>query len=409
MSHFAIKDTTRLELTWTSGRRDTEVGAEDETPGVSVVAVARIHSVAEAIAAVTRTAPLSLGIRTAGLAAFDADSPPAVLLDLRFPQPVLVEPGGAVLHVRPGATWAEVVAATCHHGRVAPMPFDLLGDPLTFFLDAGLPVDGRLHGHASSRVGAVTLVTPAGDVVVATPTSEPDLFWALRGGGHGFGVVVDVAVDLVPITTVHRSAVAFHTDDPGRVLTGWGAWCFGAPLNASSRMRLSARPEGGVDVAVDLCVVQTGRTDFAAISDIVTSFSQLERGVGPTTGVSCNSVSDPERPPARAFLSCSDFASWVSASPIASGSAEVRHLGGRLADEPPRAGAVDRVTADFLVIARTASASRFALAPHRWVAAPERCERVRTAQTIVDPSGRFAADGSSAPSALVNGPSTVGR
>jgi hypothetical protein len=411
MSHTLWTGTAPLELTWTSRRRDSEHARPAEIPTTSVVAVAQVGSVAQAITAVTRTAPLGLGLRTTNAAACDADAPPAALLDLRFPQPVLMEANGAVLHVRPGATWTDVLAATRGRGRAAPMPFDLLGDPLSFFLDAGLPIDGRLHGLASSRVRAVTLVTPAGGVVVVTPASEPDLFWALRGGGAGFGVVVDVAVDLVPVTAMHRSAVAFHTDDPGRVLAAWQDWCAGAPLTASSRMRLSARPSGGVDVVADLWVTQPGVADFAATSRVVTTFSQLERGSSPTTGASASAsaMAQPERPPVRAYLTWSEFGSWATTSPIASGSAEVQQLGGRLADEPCRAGAVDRVTADFLVIARTTSPGDPALTPRCWVVEPERYERVEIARTRVDPSGRFAADVAAAPAALMDGPATVGR
>jgi hypothetical protein len=87
----------------------------------------------------------------------------------------------------------------------------------------------------------------------------------------------------------------------------------------------------------------------------------------------------------------------------------VQQLGGRLADEPCRAGAVDRVTADFLVIARTTSPGDPALTPRRWVVEPERYERVEIARTRVDPSGRFAADVAAAPAALMDGPATVGR
>jgi FAD/FMN-containing dehydrogenase len=60
------------------------------------------------------------------------------------------------------------------------------------------------HGLASP-VTALELVTPAGDGVRADAETEPDIFWALRGGGPSFGVVTAIEFRLYPVDSVHAS------------------------------------------------------------------------------------------------------------------------------------------------------------------------------------------------------------
>jgi hypothetical protein len=148
--------------------------------------------------------------------------------------------------------------------------------------------------------------------------------------------------------------------------------------------------------------VQPNVADFPATSRTVIGFSRLVRELGPTVGDGLDPGARPARP-ARAFLWRSDFERWAAASPIASGPTEVRQLGGQLADEPCRSGVVESVAADVSVMAEATSAGDPFLVPHRWVAAPARCEPVRFTRTIADPSGRFIADAASTPSALLNG------
>jgi FAD/FMN-containing dehydrogenase len=55
----------------------------------------------------------------------------------------------------------------------------------------------------------------------ADPDHEPDLFWALRGGGGNFGVVTELRTRLHPFATVTSGTIAFGWDQAGSVLRGW--------------------------------------------------------------------------------------------------------------------------------------------------------------------------------------------
>ena len=57
----------------------------------------------------------------------------------------------------------------------------------------------RKHGLQTNSVTAIELVTADGDLVRADAEHEPDLFWALRGGGGNFGVVTAIEFDVYPV------------------------------------------------------------------------------------------------------------------------------------------------------------------------------------------------------------------
>src|SRR5271155_5099184 len=76
----------------------------------------------------------------------------------------------------------------------------------------------RLHGLSCDSVLGFTLVTADGTVVRATETENPDLFWALRGGGGNFGVVTTFDVRLYPLTSVLLATSYCGEDDIARVL-----------------------------------------------------------------------------------------------------------------------------------------------------------------------------------------------
>src|SRR5207253_7822270 len=72
----------------------------------------------------------------------------------------------------------------------------------------------RRHGLTIDNLVAAELVTSDGRVVAASPQEHPDLFWALRGGGGNFGIVVSLTLRLHPIAApIHGGAVFYRRAD----------------------------------------------------------------------------------------------------------------------------------------------------------------------------------------------------
>ncbi|KAJ4371001.1 hypothetical protein N0V86_008695 [Didymella sp. IMI 355093] len=101
--------------------------------------------------------------------------------------------------VGPGNRWVDVYTALEPHGvgvaggRMAPVgvPGLILGGGINFFANK--------IGWACDNVASFEVVTASGIIVKASPTSFPDLYWALRGGGSNFGIVTNFKLDAFPL------------------------------------------------------------------------------------------------------------------------------------------------------------------------------------------------------------------
>ncbi len=113
----------------------------------------------------------------------------ALVIDLSLMRAVDVDVAAKRAWVQGGATWGDVDPATQRHGLVAA------GGVISETGVAGLTLNGgvswhrRKHGMTIDNLVGAEVVTANGRVVRATANENPDLLWALRGGGGNFGVV----------------------------------------------------------------------------------------------------------------------------------------------------------------------------------------------------------------------------
>src|SRR4030095_9819532 len=88
----------------------------------------------------------------------------------------------------------------------------------------------RRHGLAVDNLLGATVVTADSRVRAVSAESEPDLFWALRGGGGNFGVVTSFECRLHPVgPPVYAGLVVYPFSQAGRVLRAWRDFCVTAP------------------------------------------------------------------------------------------------------------------------------------------------------------------------------------
>jgi hypothetical protein len=114
---------------------------------------------------------------------------------------------------------------------------------------AGLVLGGgtgwlnRVHGLSCDNVEGFTLITADGSLVRANAKSNPDLFWALRGGGGNFGVVTEFEVRLHPVSSVVWGAGMCLGDDIPRLLQHWRDFMPDAPDNLRWGISLTKAPD----------------------------------------------------------------------------------------------------------------------------------------------------------------------
>jgi FAD/FMN-containing dehydrogenase len=97
-------------------------------------------------------------------------------------------------------------------------------------LGGGHGFSGRKHGLTCDNVRKLTIVTAAGQALLASQTQHPDLYWACRGGGAGqFGIVTSFVFDTHPATDVVTYRATWNWSDAAAVVAAWQAWAPTAP------------------------------------------------------------------------------------------------------------------------------------------------------------------------------------
>ncbi|HET8590281.1 MAG TPA: FAD-binding oxidoreductase [Nakamurella sp.] len=153
-----------------------------------------------------------------------------------------------------GATWGAVGAALDPRGwaLTAGDTRDVGVGGLT--LGGGVGWMVRRFGLAIDNLVGARVVTADGRLVDASADQHPDLFWALRGGGGNFGVVVDFDFIAQPVGTVHFGSVGYRLDDPVGLIRRWRDAMRDAPDGLTSTLVLMPPFGGGAPAAsVLLC------------------------------------------------------------------------------------------------------------------------------------------------------------
>ena len=90
-----------------------------------------------------------------------------------------------------------------------------------YTLGGGISLLGRKYGLAANAVRAIELVTADGRLIRCDREHEPDLFWALRGGGGSFGVVTAIELQLFPVERAYAGVLFYPIERGSEVLHAW--------------------------------------------------------------------------------------------------------------------------------------------------------------------------------------------
>ncbi|MQA77924.1 MAG: FAD-binding protein [Streptosporangiales bacterium] len=132
---------------------------------------------------------------------------------------VLVDPDRRIARVGAGARWSEVIAAAEPFG-LAPLSGDTPSVGVVgYTLGGGLSWLSRRYGFAADSLLRIDLVTADGRYVTATEHRNPDLFWAVRGGGGNFGVVTSLEFRLYHVPEVYGGSAVFPIERAAAALT----------------------------------------------------------------------------------------------------------------------------------------------------------------------------------------------
>ncbi len=166
-----------------------------------------------------------------------------VLVATRRMSGVRVDPGTRTAWIEAGVRWERVVTEAARHG-LAPLSGSAphVG-AVGYTLGGGIGLLARRYGYAADHVQAIDVVTADAELHHVTAESDPDRFWALRGGRSNFGVVTGLRIGLVPVTRLYGGGLYFGTDLLADVLRDYAAWTATVPDSMTSSLALVPFPD----------------------------------------------------------------------------------------------------------------------------------------------------------------------
>lgn len=341
----------------------------DERPSVVVVA----ESAADVATAVRyarahrmRIAPQGTGHGAPPLEPLDG----AMLLRMTRMGQVDIDPATRTARAQAGAAWQDVIGPAAEHGLAGLAGSSPNVGVTGYTLGGGLGWLARRYGLAANSVTAAELVTPGGDLVRADAGHEPDLFWAVRGGG-GVGVVTALEMRLYPVRELYAGDLFFPIQRAAEVLHAWREWTATVPDDVTSMghiLRLPPLPQlperlrGRAFALIEAAYLGDAGTGAELIQPLRRLGPELDTvAMIPASALGQLNM-DPSQPtPGEgdgAFLA--DFpAAAIDALVAAAGpdaetppdSVEVRHLGGALARPVPGGGAQPSIDASYMLYA----------------------------------------------------------
>ena len=157
-----------------------------------------------------------------------------MLISTRRLDAVSVDPGTRIATIGAGARWAAVIAAADPFGLAPVTGSSASVGAVGYLLGGGLGPLARSHGFSSDWVRAFSVVTADGELVTASADEHPDLFWALRGGKGGLGVVTEVRLELSELPELYAGALMFEGDAIEPALRAWAAFTETAPVDVTT-------------------------------------------------------------------------------------------------------------------------------------------------------------------------------
>ena len=202
--------------------------ATPESPDdvVAVIEIAREHGL--------RVAPQGTGHGASPRASLEG----SVLADMSRMNAAEIDPELRRARLQAGAQWQHVGGPAAEHGLAG------LAGTAPDVCVTGYATGGgagwmtRRYGLAVNSIRAAEVVTADGRKVRADAATEPDLFWALRGGGGSFGVVTALELELFPVRELYAGVLFWPQERAAEVLKTWQKWTADLPEEMTSLGRL---------------------------------------------------------------------------------------------------------------------------------------------------------------------------
>jgi FAD/FMN-containing dehydrogenase len=214
----------------------------DRYPAV-IVQPRTSRDVATAVS-VARSNNLPLSVRGGGHnIAGMAISEGGLTIDCSLMKQISVDQSSRRVRVQPGAVWGDVDQVAQTYGLAVPSGIISTTGVAGLTLGGGFGWTTRKWGHTADHLRSVEIVTADGQIRRADETSDPDLFWAIRGGGGNFGVVTEFEFEARQIGPTIVGGLVLHSmDQASGVIQFFREFTESAPEEVTSLLVLRIAP-----------------------------------------------------------------------------------------------------------------------------------------------------------------------
>jgi FAD/FMN-containing dehydrogenase len=229
-----------------------------------------------------------------------------VVIDLSAMRSVRVDPVNRTARAEGGATWGDFNAATHAFGLATTGGIISTTGIAGLTLGGGIGYLDRGAGLSCDNLISADVVTADGQFLVASERENPDLFWALRGGGGNFGAVVSFEFQLHPVAQIYGGPMFFELDAAADLLQFYREFIVDAPEQFGGfpgfqiAPPLPFIPEDRQGEPFALFVpcwsgpVEEGEKALKPLRDVAPTVAEM---VGPMPYPALNSAFDPLLPP----------------------------------------------------------------------------------------------------------------
>lgn len=248
---------------------------------------------------------LTIHVQATGHGTHDAIAD-GLLITTRRLDSLHIDPDTRMATIGAGLRWRAIADAAAPYD-LAPITGSAPGVGVVgFLLGGGLGPLSRSHGFGSDWVRSVRIVTGAGELVTASDSEDSELFWALRGGKSGFGVVTEMTVELAAIPSLYAGSLTFAADHVDDAFRTWARWTRDVPDTVTSSAAIMRFPDieevpapmrGATVLSVRVAIAATEAEGDAIVAPLRQAAPVMADEIGPMPLTDTGRIhNDPEDP-----------------------------------------------------------------------------------------------------------------
>jgi FAD/FMN-containing dehydrogenase len=274
-----------------------------------------------------------------------------LVIDLSEMDGFRVDARARTARAQPGVVLAQFDRGTQAHGLATTMGTVSQTGVGGLTLGGGFGRLARRFGLACDNLVAANMITADGRVVTTSTQENPDLLWALRGGGGNFGIVTSFEYQLHPVAPeMHGGLLVFPFTEPRALLRSYADFIAGASDQLFVMFDIVPTPNGRI-AALEVCHSGDKAAAQRELAELRKIGRPLKDAVGPATYVALQSGIDKDYPAGRGYYLKSGFirsitpavidtlVDYLDAAPWRRGVASFIQHGGAIARVKPDATA----------------------------------------------------------------------